>query len=178
MIDYYKKYKKYKKKYTLLLIYIQSKSVENKVVENKSVENKVVENKSVENKSVENKVVENKSVENKVVENKSVDIINKEYDKIKYNSNFIWFKDCLNFKLKTFTNIYDGEKSLNIFIDMYMNDLERLKTYIWTDMLNSFTDNIYVKLLLVNLYYNYIDNKDKIIKLTKKEIENLVQNYT
>ena len=153
MIDYYKKYKKYKKKYTLLIVYIQ-------------------------NKVVENKVVENKVVENKVVENKVVDIINNEYDKIKYNSNFIWFKDCLNFKLKTFTNVYDGEKSLNIFIDMYMNDLERLKTYIWTDMLNSFTDNIYVKLLLVNLYYNYIDNKDKIIKLTKKEIENLVQNYT
>ena len=49
MIDYYKKYKKYKKKYTLLIVYIQ----------------------------------------NKVVENKVVDIINNEYDKIKYNSNFI-----------------------------------------------------------------------------------------
>ena len=64
MIDYYKKYKKYKKKYTLLIVYIQ-------------------------NKVVENKVVENKVVENKVVENKVVDIINNEYDKIKYNSNFI-----------------------------------------------------------------------------------------
>ena len=178
MIDYYKKYKKYKKKYSILLIiYTQNINIESKNVESKNVESKNGKNINVESKNVESKNVESKNVESKNIEN-IINIINKEYDKIKNNSNFIWFKDCLNFKLKTFTNIYDGEKSLNIFIDMYMNDLERLKTYIWTDMLNSFTDNIYVKLLLVNLYYNYIDTKDKLIKLTKKEIEYLVQNYT